>query len=480
MFVLSVDPIALPDRPDHASGAAVVFEGRVRVENEGREVLALEYEAFGEMARTEGDRVLAEAVERFGVRSAECVHRTGRLELGELAVLVRVMAGHRREAFEACAWIMDQLKARVPIWKKEFYVEGDSGWIHPAPVKAGFRLDASRYTRQVRLPEVGREGQQRLAETRVLLVGAGGLGSAALPYLAAAGFGQIDIVDPDRLEASNLHRQTIYAEQDIGRRKARLAAELVARLNPGVRVRAFEERVDALNASGRLADCDIVLDGTDSLEAKFVLNDAAVRAGRPLVQASLHQFEGQILVVAPGGPCLRCLWPEEPTDGCVGTCEEAGVLGVLPGLFGILQVNEALKIVLGMPGVLRDHLLLADLRTYETVQIRRRHRVDCPICSGKERPAPEPLTVREVAWDRQIPHQFESWHVVDVRERDENPAPPAFCYLTWCNLPASQFDVRELPEGELLLVCSRGFRSRRLAAQIGARAWSLKGGVDSG
>ncbi|HSI71533.1 MAG TPA: ThiF family adenylyltransferase, partial [Fimbriimonas sp.] len=321
-FTISRDPVIGPLlESDQRTGAVVVFEGLVRNRNDGKRVKALEYEAFDEMAVLHGQRILLEAKDRFGLLDVSCVHRVGLLELGDVAIRVEAAAEHRREAFEACEWVVDEVKRRVPIWKKEHYVDGPSDWLNAGGQNV--LTEEAFYARQQRLEEVD---QKRVSQASVLVVGAGGLGCPAILYLAAAGVGRLGIVDGDFVEPSNLHRQPLYRASDVGRPKARLAAERARSLNPFIEVEAISERLSARNAH-LIEPYDIVLDCTDNFATKFLLNDLCVIQGKPLVVVSIHKFEGQLLVVMPGGPCLRCLWPEAPVDGCVGTCADDGVLG---------------------------------------------------------------------------------------------------------------------------------------------------------
>ena len=209
------------------------------------------------------------------------------------------------------------------------------------------------YSRQIALREVGTDGQARLRGASVLVVGAGGLGVPVLQYLAGAGVGRLGIVDADRLEPSNLHRQTWYALADCGREKSALAAERVRALNPEVRVEPHALRFDAGNADRLATGYDLILDCSDNFTTKFLLNDLALRTRKPVLFASVYQYEGQLQVVRgdDATACLRCVWPEATRDGLVGNCAEAGVLGPVPGVFGSLQALEALKLLLGLPGL---------------------------------------------------------------------------------------------------------------------------------
>ena len=238
-----------------------------------------------------------------------------------------------------------------------------------------------RYSRHLLIPEIGTEGQARLLDSRVLVVGAGGLGSPALLYLAAAGVGTIGIVDFDTVDLSNLQRQVVHPSDRVGRRKTESAAETVRALNPEVRVEVHDELLDASNAAGIIEGYDVILDGTDTFETRYVLNDAAVAAGIPVVHASVFRFEGQLTVFAPGlGPCYRCLYPAPPPPELAPSCAVAGVLGVVPGTLGILQATEALKLLLGIGRPLIGRLLLYDAldESFEELELRRDPH--CPAC----------------------------------------------------------------------------------------------------
>src|SRR5262245_25779535 len=392
---LDTEALARAMRDDACCGFAE-FEGWVRNHNKGHAVTRLEYEAFAELAEKEGTRIVAEARARYGVTRAACVHRIGSLGIGDVAVWVGVSAAHRDEAFRACRYIIDEVKHRVPIWKKEHYVTGDSGWVNcercTTPSAHEHEPDhhhghshgpAPDYSRQIALREVGAQGQARLGAASVLVVGAGGLGVPVLQYLAGAGVGRLGIVDGDKLEPSNLHRQTWYALADCGKPKAALAAERVRALNPSIRVEAHAVRLDASNADEPASRHDLVLDCSDNFSTKFLLNDLALRRRLPVLFASVYQYEGQLqLVRGDDTACLRCVWAEATRDGLVGNCAEAGVLGPVPGVLGSLQALEALKFLLGLKGLGADELLLFDLVTLSTQRLRARRAPDCQAHAG--------------------------------------------------------------------------------------------------
>ncbi|WP_025409746.1 molybdopterin-synthase adenylyltransferase MoeB [Gemmatirosa kalamazoonensis] len=247
------------------------------------------------------------------------------------------------------------------------------------------REEARRYARQITLPNVGAEGQRRLKHARVLLVGAGGLGSPAALYLAAAGVGTLGLVDFDVVDASNLHRQILHGTAAIGTPKLDSARARLADVNPHVCVETHETRLTSANAMEILRDYDVVVDGTDNFATRYLVNDACVLLGKPNVHGAIFQFEGQASVFCtPDGPCYRCLFPEPPPPGLVPSCAEGGVLGVLPGLVGTIQATETLKLVLGLGDPLVGRLLLVDAlgMSFRTVRVPRDPA--CRACGTRE------------------------------------------------------------------------------------------------
>lgn len=242
-----------------------------------------------------------------------------------------------------------------------------------------------RYARQIRLPSLGIDGQEHLKRASVLVVGAGGLGSPAAMYLAAAGVGRIGIADADQVDVSNLHRQLLHRTEDVGSSKVSSARATLAGINPHVRIDTIGVRVSRENALDLVTAYDVVIDGTDNFPTRYLLNDACVLAGRPLVYGSVDRFEGQVSVFATErGPCYRCLFPTPPDPGTVQNCADAGVLGVLPGLVGTLQATEALKLIVGLGDTLEGRLLLVDTLAmhFRTIGIDRDP--ECPACGTHE------------------------------------------------------------------------------------------------
>jgi molybdopterin/thiamine biosynthesis adenylyltransferase/rhodanese-related sulfurtransferase len=264
---------------------------------------------------------------------------------------------------------------------------------------AGLPIDApatltpaqqSRYSRHLLIPEVGTNGQAKLLDSKVLIVGAGGLGSPSALYLAAAGVGTLGIVDFDVVEASNLQRQVIHSTERLGHKKVDSARQTIEALNPDVKVITYDEMLLADNVARLIDGYDMILDGTDTFETRYLLNDAAVAAGIPVAHASVFRFEGQLSTFVPyEGPCYRCLYPTPPPPELAPGCSVAGVLGVVPGIMGMLQANEVLKVLLGIGEPLVGRLLLFDALDGSFSELRLNRDPACPTCSDEARAARE-------------------------------------------------------------------------------------------
>ncbi|HEX6991193.1 MAG TPA: molybdopterin-synthase adenylyltransferase MoeB [Gemmatimonadales bacterium] len=355
-----------------------------------------------------------------------------------------------------------------------------------------------RYARQFTLPELGAAGQARLKQGRVLVVGAGGLGSPALLYLASAGVGTVGVVDFDNVERSNLHRQVLHGEGSLGQPKIRSAAERLRDLNPDIVVRTHDTRLTSDNALGIISEYDVVVDGSDNFPTRYLVNDGCVLAGRPLVYAAIFRFEGQATLFAePDGPCYRCLYPEPPPPGLVPTCAEAGVLGVLPGVLGSIQALEAIKRVAGIGESLKGRLLVFDALRLRFRELLIEKDPDCPMCgmnptvrtlvdydafcglagaTGRDAEISAPELAQSLAGSAPP-------LVVDVREPHEweIAALEGALLIPLATLPAR---LAELDPGRpIVTVCHRGARSMRALELLRAAGYSkvrsLKGGVDA-
>ncbi len=350
-------------------------------------------------------------------------------------------------------------------------------------------MPSQRYHRQAILPEIGPQGQRRLNSARVLCIGAGGLGSGALPYLAGAGIGHITIIDDDSVEISNLQRQVLFTDADLGRAKAEAAADRLRALNPEISVIGLVTRLDAGNAQKLFEDHDVVIEGSDNFGTKFLAGDAAVKFGVPLVYGSAVGFEAQVTVFDPDhGPCLRCLYPSPP-DAWVPNCAENGVLGPLVGTAGCVQATETIKLLLadnGEDGLspLRGRLWLMDARDMQTRCLTIKRRRDCPCCSRKpadiklQRPTPASALSISATEAQSLKNAI----FLDVREPDEwasGHIPDAV------NQPLSRLtsgEVRTPPNDQPCVVYCAGGSRGELAARLLKQAGhpdvrNLRGGL---
>jgi len=303
------------------------------------------------------------------------------------------------------------------------------------------REELLRYSRHVILPGVGEEGQRKLKAAKVLLVGAGGLGSPSALYLAAAGIGHLGIVDFDEVDATNLHRQILHGTPDIGRSKLESAREKIHAINPNVQITTHEAMLTSQNALMILRDYDLIVDGTDNFPTRYLVNDACVLLKKINVYGSIFQFDGQATVFcAPGGPCYRCLYPEPPPPGTVPSCAEAGVFGVLPGLIGLIQSTEAVKLILGIGEPLIGRLLMYDALGMRFNEVRVRRDENCPICGDR------PTQFGLIDYD-----QFCGVESKNVQSDGEMEAPDLL-RMMGAGEPFSLIDVREPDENETVRI----------------------------
>lgn len=296
--------------------------------------------------------------------------------------------------------------------------------------------ELARYSRHLSLSEFGLAGQEKLKTARVLVIGAGGLGSPALLYLAAAGVGTLGIVDFDRVDLSNLQRQVLFDTNGVGHGKAEMARARLLALNPHLNIELHAEQLLAANVLDIVRHYDVVLDGTDRFGTRYIVNDACVLLGKPLVSAAIHRFEGQAFTYVPQrGPCYRCLFPEPPPEGAVPNCAEAGVLGVLPGVMGTLQATEAIKLITGMGQPLLGRLLTYDALDMRFSEFKFAARADCAVCGTQPSiRAPQDLPVAcasdrlqpgvisAVELQAQMREATAAWQLIDVREPYEYAA----------------------------------------------------------
>jgi adenylyltransferase/sulfurtransferase len=364
------------------------------------------------------------------------------------------------------------------------------------------RAEIERYSRHLIMPEVAMAGQKRLKASSVLLIGAGGLGSPLGLYLAAAGLGRIGLVDFDVVDASNLQRQILHTTDDVGRPKLQSAREHLTAINPHVKLDLHETRLTSANVLEIFESYDVIVDGTDNFATRYLVNDACVLLGKPNVYGSIFRFEGQASVFAPpAGPCYRCLYPEPPPPGMVPSCAEGGVLGILPGLIGVIQATEAVKLILGKGEPLIGRLILYDALGMRFRELKVRRNPQCPLCGdnptitelidyeefcgirGEESEGPQLAAAHEVdvreVYDRL--QQSKDLFILDVR----NPEEYAICQIPGSTLiPLDELPARmhELDSAvEMVVHCKSGKRSAKAVAllmQAGFRkVKNVRGGI---
>jgi len=361
----------------------------------------------------------------------------------------------------------------------------------------------SRYSRHVRLPQVGLEGQEKLAGSKVLVIGMGGLGSPASLYLAAAGVGPLGLADFDRVEPHNLQRQILHGDGDAGRQKLDSAAESLRRINPDIQLVPHAEGITLDNAVALIRDYDVVVDGSDNFPTRYLVNDAAFFAERPLVYGSVFQFEGQVSLFEPrcGGPCYRCLFPQMPEPGTVPNCEEAGVFGALCGVIGSYQAMEAIKRILGIGDSLRGRLLVVDSLAQRHRTLNLKPDPSCPLCG--EQPVITEIRAENYEWSCEPASETTPETALEITVREaqaqlkSTPSPALLDVREDYEVQIAKIDgarvisLRELPERwreldpakPILVYCHHGMRSLKAAEFLRAHgvagATSIRGGIDA-
>ena len=362
--------------------------------------------------------------------------------------------------------------------------------------------EVKRYSRHLIMPEVGVEGQRKLKAAKVLCIGAGGLGSPVALYLAAAGVGTLGIVDFDVVDFSNLHRQILHGTPDVGRPKLESAKDKLHAINPEIEIQTFETALSSQNALRLFEPFDIIVDGTDNFPTRYLVNDACVLTGKPNAYGSIFRFEGQASVFATkDGPCYRCLYPEPPPPGLVPSCAEGGVLGVLPGMIGVIQATETAKLILGIGEPLIGRFLIYDALRMRFRELKLRKDPDCPVCGthptvrqlidyeqfcGIHPAAPEPTNVNTATEItslelKQRLDRGDKLRIVDVREPNELQINriPGSLHIPLGDIPKRYSELN--PEEELVMQCKSGVRSGKAADFLRSvgfkRVLNLKGGI---
>ena len=368
---------------DKSVGALVVFEGWVRDHNQGEEVTSLEYEAYSTLCESEAQNILNEAQQKFHITDLYIVHRTGHLELGEIAVWIGAMAHHRDDAFRACRYAIDEIKSRLPIWKKEHYKNSTPRWVYCRDHDHHVHFcSKDYYQKQNALID-----QSKLAQARVLIVGAGGLGCPVLQALTMAGVGEITLLDFDKIEITNIHRQPLYSPQNVGEFKAIIAQKKMQEMNPFIQIKSQVDYLDADNIATFFDGCHFVIDCTDNLETKNLINRACHYLNIPFVTASIYQHEGILRTIVPElkNGCTSCFQSSGNSESILGNCNDFGVLGAHLAILGSMQASQAIEFLNGgaqsCQQIIRSTLLL-NFRTLEWTKIKNSQDEDCPVCTS--------------------------------------------------------------------------------------------------
>jgi adenylyltransferase/sulfurtransferase len=358
-----------------SSGALIVFEGLVRNHNEGKQVKALEYQIYFELALKEGQKIIQEAKDKFHIHEVFVIHREGYLELGEVAICIGVTSSHRDESYKASRYVIDQIKFRLPIWKKEHYTNQGADWVFCKDHIHHVHFNESDYYQKQRQVT----NQMKLKNSHVLIVGVGGLGCQALMNLASAGVGEITIVDDDKISISNLHRQPLYSMNQIGEYKVDIASRRMQELNPFIKINSIKSPFD----QRFLERVEFVLDCTDNLRSKFFIHDSCLSRDLPFITASIYKTEGVVRTVNHRLGCFRCYLTEQPEDSRLGNCNDVGVLGAHVSLLGSLQASEAIEYLVLGKNISLQFSLYVDLTSMTITKIKNARNQDCLFCQNK-------------------------------------------------------------------------------------------------
>ena len=490
-FYISEKPLKIADLKKSMTfpraGACVSFEGWVRNHNEGKSVEFLEYEAYEVLCQKEAENILDETKKRYQVVDVKCVHRVGSLNIGDVAIWIGATAVHREEAFRACQYVIDEVKLRLPVWKKEHYSTGEAEWVNCQECykhSHHYHCDSEElqfYSRQANL--LDKNSQRVLKASKAVVVGAGGLGCPALRVLAGAGVGSVSIIDGDNLEISNLHRQNLYSFHDVGKNKARLAEEVIRKYNPFIRVQPLDERVSLNNVEEILEGAGIVLDCTDNFKTTYLLHDYCRYHKIPLVQASLYKNEGEIEFFSNERktPCLRCYAPKIPSETCTGKCEDVGVFAYTTEVIGSLQAKIAIDFLVGKE--VNVGKVVVHLDEFRIQKFRVKRNKECPFCSGEVYKLNRNEFI-DPEWDIDYPSDRPAHFTwVDIREPGER-LPLSQAMNLSKNIPLSEkTKIFSLDKHKsYIFFCQKGMRSTFLVRELRergfARAYSLKGGVE--
>jgi adenylyltransferase/sulfurtransferase len=450
LFKLSSDKInreeIIQSVQNEKAGAVVLFEGWVRNHNEGKKVSSLEYQVYPELAQKEGEKILREAKHLFNLHAISCTHRYGHLELTEAAVTVAATASHRDDAFKAARFVIDEIKLRLPIWKKEHYLDQAAEWVFCKDHHTHVHFKEEEYYQK----QTQVINQQALKNSRVLVVGAGGLGCPVLISLVSAGVGHIDFVDFDKISISNIQRQSLYSPETVGEKKVRVAQPRLSALNPFIHIHGHDQHVGPDNVLNLVQNQNLVIDCTDNLETKFLLHDACFKTSTPLISASIYRFEGQIRTFVPAkkNGCLRCSFAETPRDALLGNCNDFGVLGSGVNAVGSIQANEALLFLATGTNSTVDCTYLMNLSDLSQMKIKNVKKEHCAACEGAVEPAATDYEINA----ENLNQEFE---LIDIRDKKDD-------YL----------ETLTSNTKKIVVYCNRGVRSKRLVSELRTRGYA--------
>ncbi len=462
-----------------AAGAYVEFEGRVRNHHMGQDVLALEYDVYEQMALLEGEKIITNAKGLFDVLDIQCVHRKGFLNLEETAVWVGVLAKHRDAAFKACRSVIDQIKLRLPIWKKEHYVNQDKKWVYCLDhVSEGSFDEKKYYSRQAVLHDYNFSVLNELKNKRVMIVGLGGLGCPVSMNLISMGIQKLILCDGDHVELSNLHRQHLFTFKDLGRKKTIVAKERLLEMNPCAQIQTQEQYLDETNISQMAQQVDLILDCTDRMDSKYLINDYCLEKKIPWISASIYQQEGQLNTFVPNAsPCFRCLWPDAQD---VTSCMQSGVLPSAVNALGALQAGEAIAFLTRGESVSTLNTVLLWFSNLDIVKIKRH--VNCLRCKGSK--VETKTQHHEVSFSDVLNQMGEEVVFIDIRQAHEKIESP-FEHAKLLSGDYSMIEKLKSLSKDLsyVLVCQRGLRSKMATQAMREEGflsvYSLRHGVQS-
>lgn len=482
-------------RSSHCGGI-FVFEGRVRLSNNKKLVKHIEYECHYPLAYNIFNALIIKIKKKFQLNYFQCVHRVGKVKAGECALWLGIRSIHRNDSIHACDYIITYIKNKFPIWKKEIYYNSKHSWIDDSNIllnkKKVIKFNKKDfYSRQVLIPSIGEHGQKKLENKSILIVGAGGLGSAVITYLIRAGIGKIGICEYDTVEISNLHRQILYSLKDIGKKKSYILKEKLKHINPFIKVEIYQKLLSIKNVRFFFKKYDLILDCTDNFSTKFLINDASFFYKKPIIRASVHHFFGQLEVYNSiwKSACIRCLWATFPDDKKIGSCSQNGIIGAVTGVIGSMQALTAIKYLLNIGENLKNKITMIDLLNINYNKLKTIKNNKCILCGDN----PTLFKLNKKNYKYNATNKIEiskidfiknknNYTLIDIREIKNNNTYMHFA-MSILHTKLSFFSSQLKNNKKYLLFCSNGKQSLQAASwlrQLGFyNIYSLDGGNES-